>query len=255
MHGVTLESLRTGYRAVVFGANGGLGAAFVRALGEDPRCAIVYAGSRAVTAVRGHTAELPSKASPFRFDLEDEASIAAAAQSCSAEGRVHLVIVATGLLHDGSLQPERTWRSMTPATLQRAFAINAIGPGLIAKHFLGQLAVGERAVFAALSARVSSISDNRLGGWHAYRASKAALNMLVHNFAIELARQSPAALCVALHPGTVDTPLSRPFQANVAPEKLFSPERSVADMLRVIDRLTPAQSGQLLAWDGSVIPF
>jgi NAD(P)-dependent dehydrogenase (short-subunit alcohol dehydrogenase family) len=110
-------------------------------------------------------------------------------------------------------------------------------------------------VFAALSARVSSISDNRLGGWHAYRASKAALNMLMHNFAIELSRKSPEALCVALHPGTVDTPLSRPFQGNVPIEKLFSAERSVADLLRVIDRLQSAHSGQLVAWDGSVIPF
>ena len=246
---MTLESLRTGYRAVVFGANGGLGRAFLSALSDDPRCAVVYAGCR------GPTAEQPSKAVPFRFDLEDEASVAAAAQACTADGKVHLVIVATGLLHEGSLQPEKTWRSIAPASLQRAFAINAIGPGLIAKHFLGQLAVAERAVFAALSARVSSVSDNRLGGWHAYRASKAALNMLVRNFAIELRRQSPEALCVALHPGTVDTPLSRPFQANVAPERLFSAARSVADLLRVIDRLTPEHSGQLLAWDGSVIPF
>ncbi len=246
---MALESLRDGYRAAVFGASGGLGEAFVRALTADPRCAAVHAGSRHPLS------RLPPKAREFRFDLLAEPSIAAAADACNSDGPLQLVIVATGMLHEGSLQPEKTWRSVSAEGFAQAFALNATGPALVAKHFLGRLAFGERAVFAALSARVGSISDNRLGGWHAYRASKAALNMLMQNFAIELARVNPTAMCVALHPGTVDTSLSRPFQANVPPSKLFTPDRSVADLLRVIDQLDPKHSGKLLAWDGAVLPF
>jgi NAD(P)-dependent dehydrogenase (short-subunit alcohol dehydrogenase family) len=245
-----LESLPPGYRAAVFGAGGGLGAAFVAALEADPRCGRVYAGSRD----RGHPGTQP-KVQAFRFDLMDEASIAAAARFCAAEGHLHLVVIATGMLHHGSLQPEKSWRSLSTAGLQQAFAINATGPALIAKHLLGHMATGDKAVFAALSARVGSIADNRLGGWHAYRASKAALNMLVRNFAIELKRRNPSALCVALHPGTVDTPLSQPFQANVPPGKLFAARQSAAHLLRVIDGLAPEHSGCLVAWDGAVIPF
>jgi NAD(P)-dependent dehydrogenase (short-subunit alcohol dehydrogenase family) len=245
---MTLESLPDGYRAAVFGASGGLGAAFVRALAADPRSAVVHAGSR--RPLPG----LPAKAREFRFDLLAESSIEAAADACNVDGQLHLVIVATGMLHQGSLQPEKTWRSTSAESFAKAFALNATGPALIAKHLLGRLASGERTVFAALSARVGSISDNRIGGWHAYRASKAALNMLMQNFAIELARVNPTALCIALHPGTVDTSLSRPFQANVPTGKLFTADRSAGDLLRVIDRLEPAQSGKLLAWDGAVIP-
>lgn len=240
-----MSSLREGYRAAVFGGSGGIGAALVAALAGDPRCAAVHAGARGDLAASG-------KVSAFRFDLTDEASIAAAAE---AIGAVDLVIVATGLLHGENLRPEKTWRALDPAAMARAFAVNATGPALVAKHMLARLQPGGKAVFAALSARVGSIGDNRLGGWHAYRASKAALNMLVANFAIELARSHKGAVCVALHPGTVDTGLSKPFQGGVAADRLFSAETSAAHLLAVLDALTPAQSGRLFAWDGAEIPF
>ena len=173
------------------------------------------------------------------------------------EGRVlDLVIVATGILHDGpDLRPEKTWRSLDASALERVYRINTIGPALIAKHLLPSLAPDRKSVFAALSARVGSISDNRLGGWHAYRASKAALNMLIKTFAIELARRNPKALCVGLHPGTVDTKLSRPFQSNVPKPKLFDVDFVASRLLSVLDRLTPEDSGKLFAWDGQRIPF
>jgi NAD(P)-dependent dehydrogenase (short-subunit alcohol dehydrogenase family) len=136
-----------------------------------------------------------------------------------------------------------------------AFAINAVGPAMIAKHMLPLMPRDRKTVFAAISARVGSISDNRLGGWHAYRASKAALNMLIRNFAIELATRNKQAVCVALHPGTVDTNLSKPFQAGVAPEKLFTAADSAAAMLRVLNEATVERSGTLIAWDGQTIPF
>jgi NAD(P)-dependent dehydrogenase (short-subunit alcohol dehydrogenase family) len=166
-----------------------------------------------------------------------------------------LVLVATGVLHEASgLTPEKSWRALDGAQLARYMQVNAIGPALLAKHFLPHFPRRGRAVFAALSARVGSISDNRLGGWYGYRASKAALNMLVRTLALELGRRAPEAVCVGLHPGTVDTGLSRPFQSAVAEGRLFSPEQSAGYLLQVIDKLTPADSGKLFAWDGAEIP-
>lgn len=246
MSAATLASFPDGYRACVFGASGGVGSALVQRLSADPRAGKTCAGAR----------RTPDASAAFAFDLEDEGSIERACTTIAADGPLHLVIVATGVLHQGeTLAPEKTWRAMSPDAFARAFAINTIGPALIAKHMLGHLAKGEKAVFAALSARVGSISDNRLGGWHAYRASKAALNMLIRNFAIELAQRNRTACAVALHPGTVDTALSQPFQAGVRPEKLFTPDQSAGHLLDVIDKLTPAHSGKLFAWDGAEIPF
>jgi len=207
----------------------------------------VWAGSRAGTAA-------PAGATPFAFDLTDEASIAAAARQIG--GDVSLAFVATGVLSDGpDFQPEKTYKAQDSAAYARAFAINATGPALIGKHFLPLLPRRERAVFAALSARVGSISDNRLGGWHAYRASKTALNMILRNFAIELGRTHPQAVVAALHPGTVATELSAPFTGAREGQRLFTPDEAAGYLLDVIDGLTPADSGQVFAWDGQPIPF
>jgi len=167
---------------------------------------------------------------------------------------VRLVLVATGILHAPGVRPEKCWAALDAAALARVYTVNAIGPALIGKHFLTLLPAQGRSVIAALSARVGSIDDNRLGGWHAYRASKAALNMLLKNFAIELARRAPEALCVGLHPGTVDSALSKPFQANVPASRLFTPAVSATHLLQVLERLTPADSGGVYAWDGQRVP-
>jgi NAD(P)-dependent dehydrogenase (short-subunit alcohol dehydrogenase family) len=236
-----------GLRCAVLGASGGIGGALVRQLAGRDDVAQVHAGARSGAVPPG------DKVSPFRFDLTDEASIAAAARAIG--GPLDLVIVATGILHraDGS-GPEKSYRALDGAAMAELYAVHAIGPALVARHFLPLLARDRRAVFAVLSARVGSISDNRLGGWHSYRAAKAALNMLVRNFAIETARSHPSAVVAALHPGTVDTALSRPFQSNVAPGKLFTAETSAAHLLTVLDGLSPAQSGRHFAWDGAEIP-
>lgn len=243
-----LTSLPEAYRAAVFGAGGGIGRALVAHLAADPRCGVVYAGARG-------GGEGAGKVLPFRFDLRDEASIAAAAERFAGGGPLDLVLVATGILHGDGLKPEKTYRALDAEAMATAFAVNTIGPALIAKHVLPLLARDRKTVFAAISARVGSIADNRLGGWHAYRASKAALNMAVRNFAIELAVRNKHAVCVALHPGTVDTGLSKPFQAGVAAEKLFTAEYSAAAMLKVLDAATAERSGTLIAWDGQTIPF
>jgi NAD(P)-dependent dehydrogenase (short-subunit alcohol dehydrogenase family) len=184
-------------------------------------------------------------------DPTDEASIARAAATID---QLDLAIVTTGMLHDDQQRPERALKELDPAALTRSFAINTIAPAIIAKHLIPKMPRDRRAVFAVLGARVGSIGDNRTGGWHSYRASKAALVMLIRNIAIETARTRPNAIIVTLHPGTVDTGMSKPFQGNVAPEKLFTPALAAEQLLKVIDGLTPADSGGHFAWDGVRIP-
>ena len=225
------------YSAVVIGASGGIGAALARQLETSGRFAVIHVLSRSGTG----------------FDLEDEASIAAAAASVAEGPAPVLVFVATGVLHHG-FEPERSWRALEAEHLLRDYRVNAVGPALVAKHFLPLLPRDRRVVFAALSARVGSIGDNRLGGWHSYRASKAALNMLLRNLAVELGRTHPQAVVAGLHPGTVDTGLSEPFQKGVKPEKLFTADHSAERLLAVVDGLTPADSGGVFAWDGVRIP-
>ena len=237
----------SGLRAVVWGASGGIGRALVEALASSGDYAVIYAGSRVPIS---SPAEIVK---PFAFDLLDEASIAEAAQNTLSGAPIDLVIIATGMLHSGPHQPEKQIAALTPEAMVAAYQVNTIGPAMIAKHMVPRLPRDRRSVLAALSARVGSIGDNRLGGWHSYRASKAALNMIIANLAIELARTHPQAIAVGLHPGTVDTRLSSPFQRSVPDGSLFSPEFSAGQLLSVIGGLQPASSGAVLAWDGQRI--
>ena len=260
--------------AVVVGASGGLGAAFVDAIVAHGGFATVLALSRSgpvdVDVDAGVDAgpaaapdgPAPTPAAPTatrlvrgRVDVTDEPSVARAAALAASLAPPRLVIVATGLLHapDG-LRPEKSLAMLDPARLARLFAVNATGPALVAKHLLPRMPRQGRASFAAVSARVGSISDNRLGGWYGYRASKAALNMLLRCAAIEWARTARDGVCVGLHPGTVDTALSAPFQGNVADGKLFTPAHSAARLLDVLVRLGPTESGRVFAWDGAEVP-
>ena len=219
----------------MIGASGGIGAALAEALTDE--------GHDVIGLARSFTGER-------RLDLTDEASIAAAA-ACA--GAPELVLVTTGLLHEGERGPEKAMRELDPGWLARQYQINAIGPALVAKHFLPLMPRTGRTVFAVLSARVGSVSDNRLGGWYGYRASKAALNQLVRSLAIEERRRNERSMVVALHPGTVDTALSRPFQAGVRAGSLFAPDRAAVQLLDVLEGLRPADSGRLFAWDGTEI--
>ena len=164
-----------------------------------------------------------------------------------------LVFVTTGMLHDDRQAPERAMRMLDRSALERSFLINTIAPALVAKHVLPRVPRDRRAVFAVLGARVGSIGDNRSGGWHAYRASKAALVMLMKTLSIEMARTHPHAIVVTLHPGTVDTAMSQPFQRGVEPDKLFTPRFAAERLIAVAETLTPGDSGGHFAWDGAQI--
>jgi NAD(P)-dependent dehydrogenase (short-subunit alcohol dehydrogenase family) len=222
--------------AVVIGAGGGLGTALVAELRQR-------AGYQAVLAL-GRPA----------LDILSEESIAAAAARIAGDGRpLRLVIDATGFLHDQRFGPERTWRQIDPVHMAHAFAVNAIGPALLMKHFLPLLAGEGAAVFATLSARVGSIGDNRLGGWYSYRASKAALNQLVRTASVELGRVNKGAVCVALHPGTVATALSAPFVRSGL--EVQTPELAAGRLLDVIAGLGPAPSGAIFEHLGKEVAW
>lgn len=239
--------------AVVQGASRGLGLALARRLSEDSTCARVFATCRRPDEARDLQG---AGIDVLRVDVTDEASIAAAAATVAETvGAVDLLINVAGVLHGDSVAPEKRLESITPYGLARAFQVNAFGPLLVLKHFHPLLKHDRRAVVANVSARVGSIGDNRLGGWYAYRGSKAALNMFTRTASIELGRKAPNAIAVAIHPGTVDTALSRPFQKSVPPERLFAPDRAARQILEVLDGLGPEQTGTFVAWDGSEIPW
>ncbi|ODT68372.1 MAG: C-factor [Pelagibacterium sp. SCN 63-23] len=231
-------SFPSGGLAVVIGASGGIGHALQLELASSASFEKVVGFSRSADG----------------FDLTDEATIARAASAVATMGMpLRLVILATGLLHEGDMQPEKSLRQLKPEHMARSFAINAIGPILVAKHFLPLLSREGKAVFAAVSAKVGSIEDNHLGGWYGYRAAKAALNQFIRTASIELRRTHPDAICVALHPGTVATSLSAPFRSSnhAAVEPAFAAER----MLRVIDGLRPADTGVFFDHTGLPLPW
>ena len=222
--------------AVVIGATGGIGRARMQALAQD-------AAFKAVIGL--------SRNSTPPLDLLSEPRIAAAASFLNAQGTPRLIIDATGVLQSETIKAEKSWRELDAAQMAQSFAINAIGPALVMKHFLPLLPRDGSAVFATLSARVGSIGDNRLGGWYSYRASKAALNQLVRTAAIELNRRSPNAICVALHPGTVDTGLSASFAKTGL--DVQTPELAAERLLEVIAKLTAAHNGGFFDYNGETV--
>lgn len=232
-----LPSLGAGYRAAVIGASGGIGSAVHERIAHDPEC--------------GRLLALHRRSDP-PVELTDEASIEAAAGHVRDElGGVELVFDATGALTVDGHGPEKTIRRLDPAVMARSMQLNAIGPALLLKHFSPLLPRRSRSIFATISARIGSVSDNRRGGWISYRSAKAALNQIVRTSAIEIARRHPQALVVGLQPGTVATRLSAPF---VAPERALAPETSAERLLGVLDDLPASTSGSLVDHQGEIIP-
>ena len=232
----------------VIGASGGIGSAFIKLLSDEENISQLHAFSRRKMSL-GH-----EKITSHEIDITDESSIQNAVQNLG-DIKFDIIILASGMLHDETTMPEKSLRDINIDNFNKIFLVNTFAPALVAKYFLPLLPKDKKSVFAALSARVGSISDNGLGGWYAYRASKAALNMILKNAAIETARRYKQACIIGLHPGTVDTGLSKPFQGNVAEGKLFTADQSAAYMLNVINNVTAEDSGHTFAWDGQKIPF
>lgn len=224
-----------GFNAIVVGATGGIGGAIADLLEADPACGAVVRLSRSGAP---------------RVDLLDEASIAAVAAELAPNGPYHLIVTAVGILRNDILEPEKALRALDPVQMAASFAINAIGPALVIKHFSPLLPRAGRSVMATLSAKVGSIGDNRLGGWHSYRASKAALNQLIKTSAVEIARTRPEACLLALHPGTVATRLSAGYQPA---HEVFTPEDGAGRLIAVM--ASAEGTGRFLAYDGSEIPW
>ncbi len=225
------------HAAIVLGASGGIGGAIAALLDRDSRCTVHRLG----------------RAGPVCCDLADPASLRAAAATCLAGPPISRVFLASGLLHDGAMQPEKSLRALDADWLLRQFTVNSIGPALFLGALLPALPRDRPVRVAVLGARVGSIADNRLGGWYGYRASKAALHQFVRTAAIEWRRTHPDAVLAALHPGTVATPLSAPFRPAGGVNGPISADESAQRLLGVLDGLTPEQSGRLFDLDGHEI--
>ncbi|WP_395008355.1 SDR family NAD(P)-dependent oxidoreductase [Undibacterium sp.] len=231
-----LNSFPENFRACVIGASGAIGAAFVHALQNDPRCAQVIAL---------HRNSVPA------IDLSDEASIETAAAAIKSQGPFQLIIHAAGILHQQEFMPEKKLGDLNIAQMQTTFMVNTFGPAIVLRHF-SKLLDRQRGVFALLSAKVGSIEDNRLGGWYSYRASKAALNMMIKTAAIEIKRTQPNAIVFAMHPGTVNSALSQPFRG----AEIGRPaEQAANEMLEVIDRLQLDDHAGFLSYKGEILPW
>ncbi|WP_319533496.1 SDR family NAD(P)-dependent oxidoreductase [uncultured Cohaesibacter sp.] len=237
---------------VVFGTSGALGHALAEEALRHYEYCDLFAISRSPSEhIAIHSGQKVSYLSGF--DLHSEQSVSDIWQTILDHSVPDLVLVATGLLHEEGLTPERRLSELDPEALSRLLAVNLVGPAMILKHLMGRLPRKAPCRIGVLSARVGSTSDNRLGGWYSYRASKAGLNQIIKTAAIELARSNPEAVLVGLHPGTVDSDLSAPFQANVPKGRLFSPDHSARLLMDVVLKLKPGQSGRFFDWAGKEI--
>jgi NAD(P)-dependent dehydrogenase (short-subunit alcohol dehydrogenase family) len=239
---------------LIIGASGGIGLGFVKTLQQYPQVNQIYATyRRSESAV--NLLSIPN-IKCLKVDITIEQEISQVIQQISEKtNQLHLVINCVGILHENELQPEKSLAQINSENLLYYFQVNSIASLLLAKHLLPLLKHDENSIFASISAKVGSIGDNKLGGWYGYRASKAALNMFMRNIAIEYSRKSPKTAVVSLHPGTTDTQISRPFQKNVPPEKLFSVERTVTQLLTVISNLNITDSGEFFSYDGTKLPW
>jgi len=260
--------------ALVVGATQGIGLEFVTQLLQTDKVHRLFATYR-TTETAQQLFELsekyPQKLHCLRMDLTEESQIEQALHELStalstlsnaseqsaahSPTQLNLVINCVGLLHSSHQQPEKALRQLDPAKLLNYFQVNSIGPALLAKHLLPILKHAEPSLFATISAKIGSIEDNRIGGWYGYRASKAALNMFLKTASIEYKRRSPNTTIILMHPGTTDTQLSQPFQRGVPPEKLFSPQRTVSQLIEVMSNVTSADTGAFFSWDGSRLPW
>ena len=232
----------------IIGSSGAIGNAVAEILLDDDGVEAIYRFSR------NDSNENSDRVKNLFLDIEDEESIKDCIKNLSKDIKFDLVFVATGILHnDNDIFPEKSIRDISQSKLEKVLLVNTIGPALVGKYLIPYLRKDSKSIFAFLSARVGSISDNKLGGWYSYRASKTALNQIIKNFSIEVRRSNPNAIFIGLQPGTVKSFLSKPFEKNVRPGNLFTPEYSATKMLEVIENLSLEDTGKIYAWDGEEI--
>ena len=249
----------TTINALIVGATQGIGLAFAQQLLGDDRVEhlfTTYRSKQTAGDLLALASQYPDRLHLVKMDIAEEEQIESGLATVKMIApNLHIAINCVGLLHNQQQQPEKALRQLNSENLLTYFQINSIGPVLLAKHLLSLFKHAEPSIFATISAKIGSIGDNRIGGWYGYRASKAALNMFLKTSAIEYGRRSPKTTIVILHPGTTDTRLSKPFQSGVAPEKLFSTERTVTQLLSVLENVTVKDSGEFFSWDGSRLPW
>ncbi|OUU80723.1 MAG: hypothetical protein CBC38_00740 [Gammaproteobacteria bacterium TMED78] len=244
-----LDSFESDLEVCIIGASGGIGGAFLKAFNDESKVKKIYAFSRNNIDITSN------KILTYRIDIEDEDSVIKASELISTKKSIDIIIVATGILHNLNISPEKNISQTKSDSIKKVFSINAVGPLLIAKYFIPLLNPKRKSIFAVLSARVGSIKDNRLGGWTSYRTSKAALNMLLKNISIEVKRKIPKCIISILHPGTVNSELSKPYQKNVPEGSLFEADYAARKLIKVIDNLNEDDSGLFYAWDGKLIDY
>ncbi len=246
-------------QAFIIGASQGIGLGFVKKCLEIPDIATIFATYRhpdSAVELLTLSTQYPHRLICLSMDLTEEAQIQEAiARIKHHTDSLNFVINCVGILHDSTFQPEKSLQQINPENLMRYFQVNSIGPVLLAKHLLPLFQHNQRSIFATISAKVGSIEDNKLGGWYGYRASKAALNMLMKTVAVEYPRKGAKTIVVTLHPGTTDTRLSKPFQGNVPPEKLFSIQKTVSQLWTVLENLKETDTGEFFSWDGTRLPW
>ena len=233
-------------KVAVIGSSGAIGRAFVDHYINDLSINSIFSFSRSSIGIDNN------KVKHFLIDIENESSIKDAAKSVE-ETNFDEIIIASGLLHTNEFGPEKSIKDLKADNILKVLNVNTVGPAIIGKYFLPLLNKDNKSVMAFLSARVGSISENKLGGWYSYRASKSALNQVIKTFSIELKRTNPKAIIIGLQPGTVDSELSAPFKRSASNNKLFSAEYSVSKLLGVIERADESSSGNLISWDGEII--
>ncbi|NES20848.1 MAG: SDR family NAD(P)-dependent oxidoreductase [Symploca sp. SIO3E6] len=245
--------------ALIVGASQGIGLGFVKKLLNQRENRLIYATYRRrelASELMELASAYPDRLNCLAMDITEEEQIEAGIAAIQMQTeKLHYVVNCVGILHEGTLQPEKSLRQINAEQLTRYFQVNSIGSVLLAKYLLPLFRHSDRSIFASISAKIGSIGDNRLGGWYGYRASKAALNMLMRTVSIEYSRKSPRTIVVTLHPGTTNTRLSQPFQKNVPTDKLFSVERTVDQLFAVVEKLEEKDSGQFFSWDGSRLPW
>ena len=227
----------------IIGASGALGSAFLNKLIDINKYSNIHCFSRKTLTTNN------PRVFSHSIDITSEKSISNSSKFIPSDMSLDLIFVATGILHNNTVKPEKSFNEISQKNLIEIFNVNTFGVALVMKYFLPKLNKESRSLFMAISAKVGSISDNHLGGWYSYRSSKTALNMIIKSAAIELKRKNKNSVIVGIHPGTIDSNLSRPFQKNVK-HKIYTPEEAAQNIYKISTKFSDEMSGNIYDYNG-----